>query len=168
MVIGLTVSLFQALTQIQEATLSFVPKVLVVFGTLLLPLTVAILGLTALEPWVSTVLMGISWSLVPAVIWPATTMVVPRRQLGTALGLITLIQALGIGAANLGAGIIADRAGAGPANPAGYDAVLLFFGAVSLAALASVVMLWRYETGPNGHGLERPTTPRKQTVRFAD
>jgi MFS family permease len=141
---------------------------MLVFGTLLLPLTLAILGLTTLEPWVSTVLMGISWSLVPAVIWPATTMVVPRRQLGTALGLITLIQALGIGAANLGAGIIADRAGAGPANPAGYDAVLLFFGAVSLAALASVVLLWRYETGANGHGLEQPTTPRKQTVRFAD
>jgi predicted MFS family arabinose efflux permease len=33
--------------------------------------------------------MGISWGLVPAVIWPATTMIVPRERLGTALGLIT-------------------------------------------------------------------------------
>lgn len=36
--IGLVISLFQALTQIQEATLTFVPKVLVVFMTLFLVL----------------------------------------------------------------------------------------------------------------------------------
>jgi len=34
--IGLAVSLFQALTQIQEMTLTFVPKVLAVFLTLLI------------------------------------------------------------------------------------------------------------------------------------
>lgn len=36
LVIGLLISLFQALTQIQEATLTFVPKVIVVFVSLLL------------------------------------------------------------------------------------------------------------------------------------
>lgn len=36
--IGLIISLFQALTQIQETTLTFVPKVMVVFFTLLLAL----------------------------------------------------------------------------------------------------------------------------------
>lgn len=128
---------------------------MLVFGTLLLPVTLVLLGLTDLSPWLSTVLMGISWSLVPAVIWPATTMIVPREQLGTALGLITLIQALGIGASNLGAGYFADLAHAGPANPAGYDGVLVFFGVISLAALTSVVLLWRHETGPDGHGLEQ-------------
>ncbi len=35
LVIGLIVSLFQALTQIQEMTLAFVPKILVVFASLL-------------------------------------------------------------------------------------------------------------------------------------
>jgi len=129
---------------------------MLVFGTLLLPVTLAVLGLTDLNPWISTVLMGISWGLVPAVIWPATTMIVPREQLGTALGLITLIQSLGIATSNLIAGTLADRAGAGPAHPQGYDAILLFFGAISLMALACVVMLWRHETGPDGHGLERP------------
>lgn len=34
MVIGVTVSLFQAVTQIQEQTLSFVPKLVCVFGSL--------------------------------------------------------------------------------------------------------------------------------------
>ncbi len=36
LVVGLIISLFQALTQIQEATLTFVPKILVVFASLLL------------------------------------------------------------------------------------------------------------------------------------
>ena len=78
------------------------------FGTLLLSLTFVVLGLTNLNLWVSTVMMGISWSLVPAVIWPATTLIVEPHRLGTALGLITLIQALGMAASNLAAGRLAD------------------------------------------------------------
>lgn len=38
LVVGLTISLFQALTQIQEATLSFVPKIIAIFAVLLLAL----------------------------------------------------------------------------------------------------------------------------------
>lgn len=128
---------------------------MLVFGTLLLPVTLAVLAWTDLSPWVSTVLMGISWGLVPAVIWPATTMLVPRERLGTALGLITLIQSLGIAGANVVAGWLADAAGAGPAHPQGYDAILGFFALISLAALACVVALWRHETGPDSLGLEQ-------------
>jgi flagellar biosynthetic protein FliQ len=36
LIVGLVISLFQALTQIQEATLAFVPKVLVIFVVFLL------------------------------------------------------------------------------------------------------------------------------------
>ena len=36
LVVGLVISLFQALTQIQEATLTFVPKIIIVFISLLL------------------------------------------------------------------------------------------------------------------------------------
>ena len=127
---------------------------MLVFGTLLLPLTFVVLGLTDLSLWVTTVMMGISWSLVPAVIWPATTLIVAPRRLGTALGLITLIQALGIAASNLGAGWLADEAGAGAAHPAGYSVMLWFFFLLSLTALTSAVLLWRREMGPRGHGLE--------------
>ena len=35
LIVGLTISLFQALTQVQEMTLSFVPKILVIFVSLL-------------------------------------------------------------------------------------------------------------------------------------
>ena len=42
LMVGLTIALFQAVTQVQEQSLTFVPKVVVVFGTL------AILG-----PWLA-------------------------------------------------------------------------------------------------------------------
>ena len=132
------------------------------FGALLLPLTFVVLGLTDLNLWVTTVMMGVSWSLVPAVIWPATTLLVEPKRLGTALGLITLIQALGMAASNLAAGWLADKASAGAANPAGYSVMLWFFFLLSLTALASAVLLWRRESGPTGHGLEdaRPGQPQ--------
>lgn len=38
LIVGLIISLFQALTQIQEPTLSFVPKIIAIFITLLLSL----------------------------------------------------------------------------------------------------------------------------------
>lgn len=36
LIVGLIISLFQALTQIQEMTLTFVPKILAVFATLII------------------------------------------------------------------------------------------------------------------------------------
>jgi flagellar biosynthesis protein FliQ len=38
LIVGVVVSLFQALTQIQEATLVFIPKILAIFATLLIAL----------------------------------------------------------------------------------------------------------------------------------
>ncbi len=127
---------------------------LLTLGTMLLPVTFVVLGLTDFSPWISTVLMGVSFALVPAIIWPATTLLVERRRLGTALGVITLLQNLGLWSSNRFAGWLADKAGAGPANPQGYTTMLWFFGLLSLVALSSVVLLWRRESSPNGHGLE--------------
>ncbi len=140
---------------------------MLIVGTVLLPITLLILGATNLHPWFSTVLMGVSWSLVPAVIWPSTALIVEPRRLGTALGIITLLQALGLWGSNRIAGWLADQAGAGAANPAGYNVMLWFFGVVSLLALTSVVLLWRREVGPNGHGLERADLSRTARRRQA-
>lgn len=127
---------------------------LLTVGTLLLPITLMVLSLTDLTPWLSTALMGVSFSMVPAIIWPATTLIVEPRRLGTALGVITLLQNVALWGSNRIAGSLATQAGAGPDNPAGYDTMIWFFGALSLAALTSVVLLWRRESGPHGHGLE--------------
>ncbi len=127
---------------------------MMMIATLLMPLVFLILGTTDWSLWISTALMGISFSVVPAVIWPATAMLVEPRRLGTALGLVNMLQNLLLAASNLVAGWLADRAHAGPANPSGYDPMLWYFGLVSLAAFVSVALLWRRESGPRGHGLE--------------
>ncbi len=124
-------------------------------GTVLLPITFVVLSLTDLPPWVSTALMGVSFSLVPAIIWPATTLIVDPRRLGTALGVITLLQNVGLWGSNRIAGWLADKAGAGPSNPAGYGAMIWFFGLLSLTALTTALLLWQRERSARGHGLEQ-------------
>ncbi len=131
-------------------------------GTVLLPVTFIVLSLTGLPPWVSTALMGVSFSLVPAIIWPATTLIVDPRRLGTALGVITLLQNVGLWGSNRIAGWLADKAGAGPDNPAGYGTMIWFFALLSLTALTSALLLWQRENSARGHGLElaRFSAPR--------
>jgi flagellar biosynthetic protein FliQ len=53
LVVGLVISLFQAVTQIQEFTLTFVPKILAVFVTLFL-----------FFPWIARVLMTYTTDLI--------------------------------------------------------------------------------------------------------
>ncbi len=126
---------------------------LLTIGAALMPLTFAILGLTHWSLWITTALMGVSFSVIPAVIWPSTAMLVEPRRLGTAFGLIDALQSLGMAALNLAAGWLNDRAHAGPRHPAGYEPMLLMFFITSFAGFLAVAALWRREAGPRGHGL---------------
>jgi flagellar biosynthetic protein FliQ len=56
LVVGLAVSAFQAMTQLNEATLTFVPKVLTLFGALLLFL-----------PWMLSVLASFTANLLSSI-----------------------------------------------------------------------------------------------------
>ncbi len=129
-------------------------------GTLMLPLTFLILGTTSWNLWISTALMGISFSVVPAVIWSATAMLVEPSRLGTAYGLVNVLQNVGLAVCNMAAGWLNDAAGAGPENPAGFAGMLWFFGVLGFVAFAFVVLLWRRELGPFGRGLESARASR--------
>ena len=129
---------------------------LLTIGAALMPMTFAILGLTHWSLWISTALMGASFSVIPAVIWPSTAMLVEPRRIGTAFGLINVLQSLGMGALNLAAGSLNDQAHAGPHNPGGYAPMLWMFGLFSFAGFLAVAALWLRESGPNGHGLNAP------------
>ncbi len=100
---------------------------LLAFGALLLPLAIAALAAPQVSPWIGTVLIGVSFSLVPAVLWPLTARIVPEWRLGTALGLMWSIQSAAIAGANVAAGWLNDRFGAGELNPAGYGPMMTFF-----------------------------------------
>ena len=59
LVVGLFISLFQALTQIQEMTLAFVPKILVIFVSLLFFLPFMITTLVTFTQGLATRIIGL-------------------------------------------------------------------------------------------------------------
>jgi MFS family permease len=109
---------------------------------------------------VSTVLIGIAFSLVPAVLWPAVPYLVSPNRLGTAYGLMTMVQNIGLMTFNLVVGGLNDAYGASAANPRGYMPMLWTFMLLSLCGLVFAGLLRQRELGPHGHALEsvRPRT----------
>jgi len=112
------------------------------FGALLLPLSFVIMATTDWSLWVATALMGVSFSLVPAVMWPLASKLVPAARFGTALGLMWVVQNAGIAGANLVAGWLNDAAGASASNPAGYQPMMQFFGTTSALGFGFAMLLW--------------------------
>jgi MFS family permease len=116
--------------------------------------------------WISTVLIGIAFSLVPAILWPAVPYLVSANRLGTAYGLMTMLQNIGLTVFNLGAGWLNDAGGAGEDNPAGYVPMLVMFALLSLFGFVFAAALRKRETGSDGHHLERPR-PRAKLIDAA-
>jgi MFS family permease len=75
--------------------------------------------------------------------WPLTAKLVPPEKFGTAIGLMWVVQNLGIGGANLVAGWLNDAYDAGALNPAGYQPMMLYFFVSSALGFAFAMMLWR-------------------------
>jgi MFS family permease len=123
-------------------------------GTLLLAAVFPILIYTNFSLSVSTVLLGIAFCLVPAVIWPAVPYLVEPRRLGTAYGLMTMVQNVGLAVFNFAAGALNDANGAGPANPGGYTPMLWMFFMLSLFGFLFAAALRVRERSGQGHGLE--------------
>ena len=123
-------------------------------GCFLLAAVFPILAYTNANLWITTVMIGIAFSLVPAIIWPAVPYLVEPQRLGTAYGLMTMVQAMGLTAINLIAGVLNDYYKASESNPAGYTPMLWLFLFLSLFGFVFAYALRVRETGPQGHGLE--------------
>lgn len=123
-------------------------------GSFLLCAAFPILAYTHANLWVSTVMIGIAFSLVPAVLWPAVPYIVTANRLGTGYGLMTMLQNIGMMVVNLGAGALNDANRAGPDHPAGYRPMMWMFFLLSLFGFLFAALLRARETGPKGHGLE--------------
>ena len=68
----------------------------------------SILAFTSLHPLVGTLLLGVTYSAAAGSLWPSVPLVVNPGVLGTALGLMTSAQMIGIGICNLVVGSILD------------------------------------------------------------
>jgi sugar phosphate permease len=120
---------------------------LMMVGSLLLVLPFLFLLYTDLPPGLSIGTMGIAFAMVPAVLWPAVTYLVPDSRLGSAYALMTFCQQLFWAAMSPAVGRVKDAAG--------WTPVMGMLAGLAAAGLVFSVLLWRSERGPNAHGLER-------------
>jgi MFS family permease len=111
-------------------------------GSVLLPLSFLVLGVMSGAAGLSSALLGVSFSFLPAILWPTVVRYSAPEHLGTAYGIMTTLQNFGLFAANLVAGYLNDANGASAANPGGYAPMLWFFGLLSLTAFVCTIALW--------------------------
>lgn len=130
---------------------------LMMFGSVLLIPVYLIMGYTHITLYVPMAMMGIAFSLIPAVMWPSVAYIVGQSKLGTAYGLMTMIQNIGLAGFNLLIGWANDHAAASAQNPEGYRLGMWIFSVLGLVGLTFAFLLRQSETGPGGHGLETIT-----------
>jgi MFS family permease len=109
-------------------------------------------------------MLGVAFSLIPAIMWPSVAYVVDVKRLGTAYALMTLIQQIGVGGMNEGIGFLNDLFGAGPGNAQGYIPMIWALSALGVLALIFSIWLRIVETGPRSHGLELPVNKINKVV----
>ncbi|MAT58808.1 MAG: MFS transporter [Ignavibacteriae bacterium] len=129
-------------------------SLLMMVGSILLLPVYLMMVYTDISLYVPIVLMGISFSLIPAIMWPSVAYIVDEKKLGTAYALMGLIQQIGVAGFNWMIGAANDYSGASAANPAGYELGMWIFSVLGFLGFFFAFMLRKTETGPKGHGLE--------------
>jgi len=121
---------------------------IMVLGCALMIPVYLFLGYTMLAPRFPMLLLGVSFVLVPAALWPAVPLIVKRGRLGTAYGLMTLIQNFGLMLFPWLNGRMREYTGT-------YGASMLMFSCLGALALVLAVLLLRNDR-IGGRVLERP------------
>ncbi len=108
----------------------------------------ALVPLNQTIAYFAIILLGVSFSLVPAALWPSVPKLVEERYLGSAYSVIFWIQNIGLMLFPIIIGWSLDKTG-------GYTVPMLIFS--SLGALAFLLGLWlKVEDKKKGYGLELP------------
>jgi len=113
-------------------------SILMMIGSAALIPVYMIMVYTDINLYIPMGIMGFAFSLVPAVMWPTVALVVDNKKLGTAYGLMTMIQNIGLTLFNLMIGAINDVTG-------GYNAGMWIFSILGLLGLLFAFLLSKYE-----------------------
>jgi MFS family permease len=130
---------------------------LMMFASMLLVPVYVLMGYTNVSLFVPLCMMGVAFSVIPAVMWPSVAYIVDESRLGTAYAMMTLIEQMGFFALNLLIGRANDYQHAGLDNPDGYRLGLLVFTAIAVAGFIFATLLRAREAGPHAYGLETIT-----------
>jgi MFS family permease len=131
---------------------------LMMLGSLLLIPVYLMMAYTHINLYVPMAMMGVAFSLIPAVMWPSVAYIVDQSKLGTAYGLMTMIQNIGLFGLNLLVGWANSFSHADATNPAGYNLGMWIFSTLGILGVVFAFLLRQQELGPHGHGLETITT----------
>jgi len=129
-----------------------------VLGSFLLMPVYLMIAYSNIPLLVPVAMMGMAFSLVPAVMWPSVAYIVSQHRLGTAYAVMTLLQQIGFFIFNLAIGKANDIGHAGPDNFHGYALGMWLFSVLGFLALFFALLLRARETGPDAHGLETITS----------
>jgi MFS family permease len=122
-------------------------SLLMMAGSLLIIPVYHIMIYTSINLLIPMAIMGISFSLIPAVMWPSVAYIIDESKLGTAYGLMTMIQNIGLTGFNFLIGWANDFSG-------GYTLGMWIFSTLGFFGLFFAWLLRKREIGPHGHGLE--------------
>lgn len=112
--------------------------------------------------YTAIIILGISFSLVPAALWPSVPKLVKDRYLGSAYSVIFWIQNIGLWALPLLIGVVLDRTNQGVTNPLEYNYTVPMLIFASLGVLAFFLGIWlKAEDRAKGYGLELPNITKK-------
>ncbi len=120
---------------------------LMVLGSLLMIPAHLLLGLTYFSPVMSMMVLGAAFVLVPACIWPSVALIVEPQRVGTAYGLMTAIQNIGLATFPLASGVLRDATH-------GYTASQIMFACLGFCGLIFSLLLLRADRREGGR-LER-------------
>lgn len=128
---------------------------MMMLGSILILPVYLLLVYSGISLIIPIVMLGIAFSLIPAVMWPSVAYLVEQNKLGTAYSIMTLIQQLGVFAFNYLLGWANDTSSASAANPEGYALGMWILSGLGIVGFIFAYLLRKNELGPNGHGLEK-------------
>lgn len=130
---------------------------LMMFASLLLMPVYFLLGYTSTPLFIPLCMMGIAFSVIPAVMWPSVAYIVDQNRLGTAYALMTLIEQIGFFVMNLLIGKANDAQHAGLGNLQGYQLGMIGFSVLAVGGFICATLLLMREKSPAAYGLETIT-----------
>ncbi len=117
---------------------------------------------SAIVAYAAIVLLGISFSLVPASLWPSVPKLVDGKLLGSAYAVIFWIQNIGLYAFPMIIGSVLQSTNPGVENPLEYNYTVPMVLFASLGGLALIFGLWLKALDARKHyGLELPNIQAK-------
>lgn len=128
---------------------------LMIIGSMIMIPSHLLMGLTRIYPAYPMIALGAAFVLVPAAMWPSVPLVVRKERVGTAFGLMTAIQNIGLGLFPLLNGLLRDLTKT-------YTSSMVMFASLGLFGLVFAFLLKKADRH-EGSGLERGDSEAKAT-----